>query len=82
MYSPNMVRTRTGGISMGTEAYRQREGGLCLLVVRWATVWLEGVKQLAALRDVASLLSIVTHGDEEWGMITVPQPLFMISHRY
>ena len=56
-YFPAEWATRTGGIALGTEAYRQREGELCILVVRWATAPLEGLKRLAAFGDIASLLS-------------------------
>jgi len=56
-YFPGEWATRTGATAVGTDAYRQMEGGLCVLVVRWAVQPLEGLKRLVALGDVASLLS-------------------------
>lgn len=56
-YFPGEWATRTGAIAVGTDAYRQMEGGLCMLVVRWAVQPLEGLKQLMALGDVAALLA-------------------------
>ena len=56
-YFPGEWATRTGGLSVPADAYRQNEGGLCVAVVRWAVPPLEGLQQLVSLGDVASLLS-------------------------
>ena len=56
-YLPGEWSTRTGAVSVGTEAYRGMEGGLGVVVVRWATDPLQGLKQLIALGDVGSLLA-------------------------
>ncbi len=56
-YFPGEWATRTGAISVGTEAYRLMEGGLGVYVVRWAGEPLEGLKRLAALGDVGALVA-------------------------
>lgn len=56
-YLPGEWATRTGAIAVGTDAYRQMEGGLDVLVVRWAVQPSEGLKRLVALEDVSSLLA-------------------------
>jgi len=56
-YFPGEWTTRTGATAVGTDAYRQMEGGLSVVVVRWAKQPLGGLKQLVALGDVASLLA-------------------------
>ena len=56
-YFPGEWATRTGAIAVGTDAYRQMEGGLGVVVVRWAAQPLEGLQRLVALGDVASLLA-------------------------
>jgi hypothetical protein len=56
-YFPGEWATHTGGISVGTDAYRRMEGSSEVLVVRWAVEPLEGLKRLAKLGDVASLLA-------------------------
>jgi hypothetical protein len=56
-YFPGEWATRTGAISVGTEAYRMMEGGLGVYILRWAGQPLEGLKRLAALGDVGGLLA-------------------------
>jgi hypothetical protein len=56
-YFPGEWATRTGATAVGTDAYRQMEGGLGVVVVRWAVQPLEGLQRLGALGDVASLLA-------------------------
>jgi hypothetical protein len=56
-YFPGEWATRTGALAVGTEAYRQMEGGLGALVLRWAVEPLEGLKRLAALGDVEQLVA-------------------------
>ena len=57
-YFPGEWATRTGATAVGTDAYRQMEGGICVLVVRWAVQPLEGLKRLVAFGDVASLMAL------------------------
>src|SRR5262245_28464263 len=54
---PGEGATRTGATAVGTDAYRQMEGGLGVLVVRWAVEPSQGLKRLVALGDVSSLLA-------------------------
>jgi hypothetical protein len=56
-YFPGEWSTRTGAVAVGTEAFRGMEGGLSVEIVRWAGEPLSGLKQLAALGDVGSLLA-------------------------
>ncbi len=56
-YFPGEWATRTGATFVGTDAYRQMAGGLAVLVVRWSAQALQGLKRLAALGDVESLLA-------------------------
>lgn len=56
-YFPGEWSTRTGALAVGTEAFRAMEGSLGVAVVRWAAQPLEGLKQLMALGDVASLIA-------------------------
>jgi hypothetical protein len=56
-YFPGEWATHTGAIAVGTDTYRQIEGGLGVVVVRWAVQPLEGLKQLVTLGDVTSLLA-------------------------
>jgi len=57
-YFPGEWSTRTGATAVGTDAYGQVDGGVCVLVVRWAAQPLEGLKRLLALGDVASLVAL------------------------
>jgi len=56
-YFPGEWSTRTGAVAVGTDAYRQMEGSFGILVVRWATQPLEGLKRLSALGDLGSFLA-------------------------
>lgn len=56
-YFPGEWATRTGGLSVGTDAYRQMQGGLDVLVLRWAVPPLEGLKRILSVGDVGSLLA-------------------------
>lgn len=56
-YFPGEWATRTGGVSVGTDAYRQMTGSLDLLVLRWAVQPLEGLKRMLSIGDVGSLLA-------------------------
>ncbi len=56
-YFPGEWSTRTGAISVGTEAYRVMEGVLGVVVIRWATEPLDGLERLKALGDVGTFLA-------------------------
>ncbi len=56
-YFPGEWATRTGATFVGTDAYRQMAGGLAVLVLRWNAQALPGLKRLAALGDVESLVA-------------------------
>ncbi|HEY0939781.1 MAG TPA: DUF3047 domain-containing protein [Steroidobacter sp.] len=56
-YFPGEWTTRTGAMAVGTEAYRMMQGGLEILVLRWADHPLDGLKRMVALGDVSSLLA-------------------------
>jgi hypothetical protein len=56
-YFPGEWSTRTGGISVGTDAYRGMEGSLHVVVIRWAADPLQSLKQLITEGDVGSLLA-------------------------
>lgn len=56
-YFPGEWTTRAGALAIPADAYSQSEGGLCVVVVRWAVPPLEGLQRLVALGDVESLLS-------------------------
>ncbi len=55
-YFPGEWATRTGAVAVGTEAYRQMQGSLEVLVLRWAVQPLEGLKRVLAVGDAGSLL--------------------------
>ncbi len=55
-YFPGEWATRTGAVAVGTEAYRQMQGTLLVLVLRWAVQPLEGLKRVLAVGDAGSLL--------------------------
>ena len=57
-YFPGEWTTRTGATAVGTDSYRQMDGGILVLVVRWAVQPSEGLKRLVALGDVASLMAL------------------------
>jgi hypothetical protein len=57
-YFPGEWATRMGATAVGTDAYRQMDGGNCVLVVRWAVQPPEGLKRMVALGDVASLMAL------------------------
>jgi hypothetical protein len=54
---PGEFASRTGALSAPEEAWSLAEGDLSLLVVRWQTAPLEGLKRLAALGDVNGLIA-------------------------
>jgi hypothetical protein len=56
-YFPGEWGTRTGTVTVGTDAYRQMQGGLEVLVLRWAVQPLEGLQRILAVGDVESLLA-------------------------
>jgi hypothetical protein len=56
-YFPGEWATRTGAVAVGSDAYRQMEGGLCVLVLRWAAAPLEGLQRMLAAGDVGSLVA-------------------------
>ena len=56
-YFPGEWATRTGPVSVGTDAYRQMQGSLDILVLRWAVQPLEGLKRILSVGDAASLLA-------------------------
>jgi hypothetical protein len=56
-YFPGEWGTRTGSVTVGTDAYRGMQGGLEILVLRWAAQPLEGLKRLLSVGDVGSLLA-------------------------
>jgi hypothetical protein len=56
-YFPGEWSTRTGGISVGTDAYRGMEGSLHVVVIRWAADPLQSLKQLMTEGHVGSLLA-------------------------
>jgi hypothetical protein len=56
-YLPGEWSTRTGAISVGTEAYRAMEGKIVAQVFRWAADPLEGLKQIRAIGDIESRLA-------------------------
>jgi hypothetical protein len=68
---PGEFATRTGALATPAEAYDAAEGDLSLLVVRWQTEPLEGLKRLAALGDVAGL--IATEIDRFANQVPVPK---------
>jgi hypothetical protein len=55
-YFPGEWATRTGAVAVGTDAYGVMEGGIGVLVVRWSVPPLDGLRRLAAVGDVSSLL--------------------------
>lgn len=57
-YFPGEWSTRSGAVSVGTEAYRMMEGGLGVYIVRWAAEPLDSLKRLAAHGDVGGLLAL------------------------
>jgi len=56
-YFPGEWGTRTGAVTVGTDAYRQMQGGLDVLVLRWAVQPLEGLQRILSVGDVGSLLA-------------------------
>jgi hypothetical protein len=56
-YFPGEWGTRTGSVTVGTDAYRQMKGGMEILVLRWAVQPLEGLKRILSVGDVGSLLA-------------------------
>lgn len=56
-YFPGEWTTHTGTVSVGTDAYRQMQGGLDVLVLRWAVQPLEGLQRILSAGDVESLLA-------------------------
>ena len=54
---PGEWTTRTGDLSTPAEVYQQTEGGVVVLVVRWAVPALEGLRRLAQFGDVGRFLS-------------------------
>lgn len=56
-YLPGEWATRTGALSVGTDAYRQMKGGLDVAVLRWAVAPLEGLKRIVSVGDVGALLA-------------------------
>jgi len=57
-YFPGEWNTRTGGIAVGTEAYRPMEGDICVLALCWSGLSLEGLKRIAAHGDVAGMIRL------------------------
>jgi len=56
-YFPGEWATRTGDLAAPPEVYSQVEGGISVLVVRWAVDPLAGLKRLSRLGDVGSFLA-------------------------
>ena len=56
-YFPGEWATRTGDLAVPADVYNQVEGGISVLVVRWAVDPLAGLKRLSQLGDVGSFLS-------------------------
>jgi hypothetical protein len=56
-YLPGEWSTRTGAVSVGTDAYRAMKGRLDVLVLRWTVQPLEGLKRMLSVGDVGSLLA-------------------------
>ncbi len=56
-YFPGEWATRTGSVSVGTDAYRQMQGSLEVLVLRWAVQPLEGLKRILCVGDAGALLA-------------------------
>ena len=54
---PGEWTTPTGDLSTPAEVYQQTEGGVVVLVVRWAVPALEGLKRLLQFGDVGRFLS-------------------------
>jgi hypothetical protein len=57
-YFPGEWSSRTGGFAVPAEAYSGNEGSITVAVIRWAVPPLDGLRQLASLGDVTSLLSL------------------------
>jgi hypothetical protein len=57
-YFPGEWSTRTGDLATPDEAYAGAEGDLAMLIIRWRTDPLAGLKGLAALGDVDDLLAL------------------------
>jgi hypothetical protein len=57
-YFPGEWSTRTGAVSVGTEAYHMMQGGIIVCILRWAAEPLEGLQRLAAFGDVGGLLAL------------------------
>jgi hypothetical protein len=54
---PGEWTTRTGDLSTPADVYQQTEGGVVVLVVRWAVPAVQGLKHLVQLGDVGRFLS-------------------------
>jgi hypothetical protein len=56
-YFPGEWATRTGDLAVPPEVYNQAEGGISVLVLRWAVDPLAGLKRLSKLGDVGAFIS-------------------------
>lgn len=56
-YLPGEWATRTGALSVGTDAYQQMKGGFEVAILRWAVEPLEGLKRILSAGDVGTLLA-------------------------
>ena len=68
---PGEFASRTGALATPEEAWGMAEGDLSLLMVRWQTEPLEGLKRLVALGDVNGL--IATEIDRFANQVPVPK---------
>jgi DUF3047 family protein len=68
---PGEFASRTGALATPAEAYDMAEGDLTVLLVRWQTEPLEGLKQLASVGDVNGL--IATEIDRFANQVPVPE---------
>ena len=56
-YFPGEWATRTGDLAVPADVYSQVEGGISVLVLRWAVDPLAGLKRLSQLGDVGAFLA-------------------------